>query len=219
MERRAARFVARESVRYASRRLRLRTYSRVSTVAARWLQFAVSSSARMRRVDRTHHRFGQHCCWFSVVQVACCCVVALSATAAASAQAGGIVQVDVRDFGAVGDGLTDDVAAVERALAVLQKQGAGTLFFPLGQYALSRALLVRGYGISLRGAGMHPPAACGFGSSLLSQTSNSTLIVFEDCTSCGIQHMALSHAAANTTTAGVQHANPTHMQDQYVHST
>ena len=109
------------------------------------------------------------------------------------------MQIDVRDFGAVGDGTTDDAAAVESALAALGKQGGGTLFFPPGQYALSRALLVRGYAMNLRGAGMHPPPACGFGSSLLSQTSNSTLVVFEHCTSCGIRDMTLSHAAANTT--------------------
>ena len=45
---------------------------------------------------------------------------------------------------------------------------------------------------------MHPPSACGFGSSLLSQTSNSTLVVFEHCAGCRIQD-ALSHAAVNTT--------------------
>lgn len=111
------------------------------------------------------------------------------------------MQVNVRDFGAVGDGITDDAAAVQNALAALGEQGAGTLFFPPGQYALSHALLVRGYGITLRGAGMHPPSACGFGTSLLSQTSNSTLVVFEDCTSCGVRDMALSHTAANATAA------------------
>eukprot|EP01043_Picozoa_sp_COSAG02_P044871 COSAG02_NODE_4048_length_5862_cov_18.270692_7_plen_571_part_00 len=147
-------------------------------------------------------------CWYFSVFVGClgyCCGAAVSALqaapAAAIARASGIVQADVRDFGAVGNGATDDAAAVESALAALVQQGAGTLFFPPGQYALSRALLVRGYGIILRGAGMHPPSACGFGSSLLSQTSNSTLIVFEDCTSCGVQNMALSHAAANRTAA------------------
>lgn len=81
-------------------------------------------------------------------------------------------------------------------MAALSEQG-GTLFFPPGQYALSRALLVSGYGINLRGAGMHPPSACSFGSSLLSKTSNSTLVVFEGCTSCGIHNMALSHATVD----------------------
>eukprot|EP01044_Picomonas_judraskeda_P033980 COSAG03_NODE_13870_length_485_cov_1.199482_1_plen_33_part_01 len=33
------------------------------------------------------------------------------------------MQIDVRDFGAVGDGTTDDAAAVESALAALGKQG------------------------------------------------------------------------------------------------
>ena len=72
----------------------------------------------------------------------------------------------------------------------------GTLYFGPGHYALSSALVVSGYGITLRGAGMHPPltSGCG-GSALVALTSNSTLVSFLDCTACTLSHMALSHAA------------------------
>jgi len=45
--------------------------------------------------------------------------------------------VSVKDFGALGDGVTDDSAAVVAADAALVAQGGGTLLFPGGPYALS----------------------------------------------------------------------------------
>lgn len=44
--------------------------------------------------------------------------------------------VSVRDFGAVGDGVTDDSAAVSSALTALFAQNSNTLFFPDGVYYL-----------------------------------------------------------------------------------
>jgi len=44
---------------------------------------------------------------------------------------------NVRDFGAMGDGTTDDTAAIEHAL---QDGGDGTLEFPRGQYRVSRTI-------------------------------------------------------------------------------
>lgn len=45
---------------------------------------------------------------------------------------------DVRDFGAAGDGRTDDTEAIEHAL----KEGDGTLYFPPGDYLLTRTVTV-----------------------------------------------------------------------------
>lgn len=55
--------------------------------------------------------------------------------------------VSVRDFGAVGDGVTDDTAAINRALFQLYCRGSTTesrriLFFPAGQYIVSSELLI-----------------------------------------------------------------------------
>ena len=43
--------------------------------------------------------------------------------------------VNVKDYGATGDGVTDDAAAIQSALDVIQAAGAGTLYFPPGVYA------------------------------------------------------------------------------------
>jgi hypothetical protein len=43
--------------------------------------------------------------------------------------------VNVKDYGATGDGVTDDAAAIQSALDDIQAAGAGTLYFPTGVYA------------------------------------------------------------------------------------
>jgi len=42
--------------------------------------------------------------------------------------------VDVRSCGAVGDGVTDDGAAIARAIAIARASGSRTVFFPKGKY-------------------------------------------------------------------------------------
>jgi len=42
---------------------------------------------------------------------------------------------DVRDFGAVGNGLTNDTPAINRAIEKCSAQGGGTVVFPSGRYA------------------------------------------------------------------------------------
>ena len=62
---------------------------------------------------------------------------------------------DVRDFGAVGDGIADDVAAVQRALDQLNRTtdangnatgggATGVVSFPAGTYRLASTLIYRG---------------------------------------------------------------------------
>ena len=43
--------------------------------------------------------------------------------------------INVRDFGATGDGKTIDSAAIDRAIAAAAAKGGGTVFFPSGVYA------------------------------------------------------------------------------------
>ena len=44
--------------------------------------------------------------------------------------------LNLRDFGALGDGVTDDGPALQRALDALAEAGGGTLFVPAGRYAI-----------------------------------------------------------------------------------
>jgi len=45
--------------------------------------------------------------------------------------------VSVKDFGAVGDGVTDDTAAIQAALDDVYATGGGTLYFPTGVYLVT----------------------------------------------------------------------------------
>ena len=52
--------------------------------------------------------------------------------------------VSVKDFGAVGDGVTDDTAAIQAAIDYLSGIGGGELFFPKGEYAISNKIIIAG---------------------------------------------------------------------------
>mgnify|MGYP002562061411 FL=1 len=49
---------------------------------------------------------------------------------------GGLVY-DVKNFGAVGDGVTDDTRAIQSALDYAVDHGGGTVYFPNGLYRLA----------------------------------------------------------------------------------
>src|SRR5688572_30822296 len=59
-----------------------------------------------------------------------------STTAKLSSSAAAETTLNLRDFGAVGDGVTDDGPALQQALNALASSGGGTLFVPAGHYAL-----------------------------------------------------------------------------------
>ena len=64
--------------------------------------------------------------------------------------------VSVKDFGAVGDGVADDTAAIQAAIAHL-KTGSnigGEVFFPRGTYIISSTIFLNSTGISLVGESM-----------------------------------------------------------------
>lgn len=73
--------------------------------------------------------------------------------------------VSVKDFGATGDGVTDDTAAIQEAVDTIGDIGGGTIYFPAGTYLVSNgnpsatswdndvAIWVKHDGVNLLGAG------------------------------------------------------------------
>lgn len=60
----------------------------------------------------------------------------------------------VKDFGAVGDGVVDDYAAIVRAIAACVLAGGGTVYFPQGTYLISAVLTIGNSDVKLIGAGI-----------------------------------------------------------------
>jgi hypothetical protein len=52
--------------------------------------------------------------------------------------AGSLAWYNVKNYGAVGDGATDDREAIQAAIDAIKEDGGGTLYFPKGTYVLSR---------------------------------------------------------------------------------
>lgn len=100
--------------------------------------------------------------------------------------------VSVKDFGAVGDGLTNDYAAIAAALAAVDTSGGkgGTVFFPAGSY-LSNSKIVVPTRVRLKGVGSR--------GSILNLGHNGVLLEFDGITNSGVENMRLglgSNAAA-----------------------
>lgn len=72
--------------------------------------------------------------------------------------------VTPQDYGATGNGSTDDTAAIQAALTAVQAAGGGTVLFPYGTYKISSALSVPSL-VSLLGVGPN--------ASVINQTSTS----------------------------------------------
>ena len=68
----------------------------------------------------------------------------------------------VRDFGAEGDGRTDDTSAFQSALSAREESGGGKVFAPTGSYRIDGSLRI-GEKTTLRGAGA---AVDGYGEAL-----------------------------------------------------
>lgn len=63
------------------------------------------------------------------------------------------VRANVRQFGAVGDGITDSTAAFNAAIEAVGRSGGGTVLVPAGRYFLSGVVWMHHSGVVLRGAG------------------------------------------------------------------
>jgi hypothetical protein len=60
-------------------------------------------------------------------------------------------RVSVKDFGATGNGVTDDTTAIQNAISYVQQIGGGVVFFPAGTYLVSTTLNVTANGVTLQG--------------------------------------------------------------------
>lgn len=60
---------------------------------------------------------------------------------------------DVKNYGATGDGTTDDTSGIDAAIAAINTAGGGVLFFPPGTYKVTAALTTLTVGCTVVGCG------------------------------------------------------------------
>lgn len=113
------------------------------------------------------------------------------------------IVANVKDFGAVGDGTTDDKTAIQAALTSLASTG-GTLFFPSGTYLTSGGLTVPG-NVKLTGSGPASVITCPSTGWLLSATTVAPY--FGIFNVIGVSNVEISNLRiSGTTTQNITHS-------------
>lgn len=98
---------------------------------------------------------------------------------------------NVRDNGALGDGVTDDTIAIQGTIALAVANGGGIVLFPPGTYKVSSTLNVSGVGVHLRGFGAS--------TSIIEVPANANdTIKFSGVDSGGIFDLKISSASPRT---------------------
>jgi len=108
---------------------------------------------------------------------------------------------NVKYYGAVGDGVTDDSAAINKAIVALDAAGAGRLYFPVGNYFSANCGFIIGVPVILEGDGVTDQTLGTFSSNVV--CGSSTAVLFTVTSNSGLfQNISLTNTASTTPTAG-----------------
>jgi hypothetical protein len=116
---------------------------------------------------------------------------------------GGIAWFNVKSYGAVGDGATDDTAEINAAIAALNAAGQGVLYFPAstGHYVISDALTTITAKALVMGDGMST-AFGGSGPSIIQITANNKAVFTVSGHPVKFKDLGLNCGSVSTPTTG-----------------
>jgi hypothetical protein len=107
--------------------------------------------------------------------------------------------VSVKDFGAVGNGVSDDAAAIQAAIDAVEASNGGTVYFPAGTYLVSSTCTILLSGVQIKGDSHQ-------NTMILNGQANAPAIKFGDGSSTysrnGISNMMFSQATGVTGVSG-----------------
>lgn len=112
---------------------------------------------------------------------------------------GGVFSFNVKAYGAVGDGTTDDTTAIQNAITAAIAAGGSGVFFPAGTYKITAALNVDGSNLYL----------CGEGAASIIKQFTNTASIFNvgsastQRTGIMFEHLSLAAGIAKTAGAGI----------------
>lgn len=106
--------------------------------------------------------------------------------------------MSVKDFGAVGDGTTNDAAAIQAAIDAIDALGGGTVFFPRGTYRIGTALNIPDRGIRLVGESM-------YSATIIKTGADCTSVVFNSasCDLCSVEELRFTNDGTTQTSGAV----------------
>ena len=110
--------------------------------------------------------------------------------------------VSVKDYGAAGDGTTDDTLAIQNTISAVGAAGGGTVFFPTGTYKTTSKLTINSDAVYLKGAGRK--------ASILAPAAMATdHVLFDTVAQGGLSDMAIvpSGTQTGTTSASIHMYN------------
>jgi hypothetical protein len=100
-----------------------------------------------------------------------------------------VTTVSPHTFGAMGDGVTDDTTAIQRAINETEAAGGGILFFPTGTYVITN-LIIDSPNVQLIGNG---------NSSILRSSDSTQHLITLKANHCGFKDLRFEGAAINGT--------------------
>ena len=125
------------------------------------------------------------------MSVAAIAAAGVAQQARAQAQSGASAYVTVTDYGATGNGATDDSSAFKSAVAALKAFGGGTLYVPAGNYLLNSTIYIACSNTRIQGVG--------YESRIINGQSAGAAIQFGDDVNmyyaCGVFDLAFGQAS------------------------
>ena len=112
--------------------------------------------------------------------------------------------VSVKDFGAVGDGVADDAAAIQAAVSYVGSVlNGGTVYFPAGNYRITTTINIAANAITLLGAGSGSGATTNDDGTSIIYPTNATCFSFVTDLGGGVCNMVLRPVATATAGAAI----------------
>ncbi len=108
------------------------------------------------------------------------------------------IQVSVKSYGAVGDGIADDTTAIQNTVARVVTNGGGVVFFPPGTYLTSLEITVANAGVDILGSGLRATfiKATGAAQNALNFTASATTTFGNRVSRIGFTHATTTTGSA-----------------------